>query len=47
MQRRDFMPGGEVACRGHFFLLFVNIDHIATLREARNATGLADPDYWK
>ncbi len=35
------MPGGEVAYRGHFFLLFVNVDHIATLREARKGN---EPD---
>jgi pyridoxine 5-phosphate synthase len=29
------MPGYEVASRGHFFLLFVKIDHIADLRAAQ------------
>ncbi len=29
------MPGGGVYYRGHFFLLFINIDHIAILRDAR------------
>jgi pyridoxine 5-phosphate synthase len=35
------MPGYEVASRGHFFLLFVTIDHIVTLREARRGN---EPD---
>ncbi len=36
------MPGGGVYYRGHFCLLFINIDHIAILREARGSNGL-DP----
>ncbi|MCX5811134.1 MAG: pyridoxine 5'-phosphate synthase [Proteobacteria bacterium] len=39
------MPGGEVAYRGHFFLLFVNIDHIATLREARRGNESDPAEY--
>lgn len=35
------MPGGGVYYRGHFCLLCVNIDHIATLREAQ---GRNEPD---
>ncbi|MCX5805419.1 MAG: pyridoxine 5'-phosphate synthase [Proteobacteria bacterium] len=36
------MPGYEVASRGHFFLLFVNIDHIATIMEVRRGN---EPDF--
>jgi len=35
------MPGGGVYYRGHFCLLCVNIDHIATLREAQGGN---EPD---
>ncbi len=33
------MPGGGVYYRGHFCLLFINIDHIAILREAQGGNG--------
>jgi pyridoxine 5-phosphate synthase len=35
------MPGYEVASRGHFFLLFVKLDHIAALRAAQRGN---EPD---
>ncbi len=35
------MPGGGVYYRGHFFLLFINIDHMAMLRGARGGN---EPD---
>ncbi len=35
------MPGGGVYYRGHFCLLYVNVDHIATLREAHGGN---EPD---